>query len=299
MPPPTSSATPVCDLCGAPMQAGLTPWHFCCPGCSLERSTLQPQINSLHSLDEAQRATALKTLRNCNFAQLLAWLAQQCRWPAPQGLPDPTQRPQLLEVGCAHGWFLQQAQQHYEVQGIEPDQPIASSAQAQGLPVRQGFFPQALGPQERFDIIVFNDVLEHIPNICQVLQHCHQHLNAGGYLVINAPDSHGIFYQLSKKLAKIKKYSSFERMWQKGLPSPHLYYFNTSSIQKLATAQNFQLKSFIDLPSVSLAGLRERIGYTQTHSSIKTFLMYHTIRILLPWIQAQKPDIHVWLLQKK
>lgn len=290
---------PACDLCGTPMQMGLTSWHFFCPNCSLERSTLQPQINTLHSLDEAQRATALKSLRNHNFARLLAWLGQQCTWQsATQGQQSPVARPKLLEVGCAHGWFLQQAQQHYDVQGIEPDQPIATSAQAQGLAVRQGFFPQALGDDERFDIIVFNDVLEHIPDVGQVLQHCHQHLNVGGYLLINAPDSQGFFYQLSKKLARFNQLSAFERMWQHGLPSPHVYYFNTRSIQQLAAAQNFVLQDRMALPSVALAGLRERIGYTQAHSKLQSFCMYHAIRLALPWIQRQKPDIQVWLLRK-
>lgn len=273
------------------MNPGLANWHFFCADCHLEKSTLAPRINELHSIDEAQRAAALQDLRASNFTRLLDWLQQRCAGHLPQ-------RPALLEVGCAHGWFLQKAQEKYQAEGIEPDHAIARQAQAKGLAVRTGFFPDALQENERFHIIVFNDVLEHIPDVGQVLRCCHQHLHEGGYIVVNAPDSEGLFYRLSRTLARLKQPGAFERMWQLGLPSPHLYYFNTATLQKLAAANGFLMEDRTPLPSISLRGLRERIQYTQAHARVKSLLLYHAIRAAYPWIRTGRPDIHAWLLKK-
>ncbi len=286
--------TPQCDLCKTAMRQGRTAWHFICRQCGLEKTTLIPQINEIQTINETQRAQALQNLRTHNFATLLSWLGQQCANQRPAG-----QRPTLLEVGCAHGWFLQQAQANYAAQGIEADHAMAQQTRAKGMAVRSGLFPHILKADERFDLIVFNDVLEHIPHVSSVLQHCHQHLNPGGYVVINAPDSEGIFYRLSKWLTYLGLDASFKRMWQWGLPSPHLYYFNTATLKKIATANHFSMHSTMPLPSITLDGLIERIQYTGNHSKIKSWIIFYLIKTFLPWLQAAKPDIRVWLLKKE
>jgi len=278
-----------CDLCGSAMEFGLTRWHTRCRCCHLERSSLSPDINGLNVMDESERAAALHALRIQNFSTLLAWLAREC---------PPTPSSRMLEVGCAHGWFMEQARTQYCVQGIEPDTTIANQAMAKGLDVRQGFFPSALAEGEVFDIIVFNDVLEHIPDVRAVLAHCHAHLTAGGHVVINAPDSRGCFYRASKWLARLGRLRSFERMWQLGLPSPHLYYFNTRAIAKLAQATGFTLEKSIVLPAILTRGLARRIHYAGGMSEHKAYFLAGCIRILMPLIKISGHDIRVWLLKK-
>jgi 2-polyprenyl-3-methyl-5-hydroxy-6-metoxy-1,4-benzoquinol methylase len=103
----------------------------------------------------------------------------------------------LLDVGCAHGLFLEMTA---KVQGVEPHHAVAQSTRSKGFVVRKGYFPSALANSERFDVIVFNDVLEHIPNIQKCLAACHRMLNHDGILVLNLPNSRGILYWLSKIL---------------------------------------------------------------------------------------------------
>jgi SAM-dependent methyltransferase len=205
----------------------------------------------------------------------------------------------MLEVGCAHGWFMEQAQTQYHVQGIEPDTAIAALAAAKGFEVRPGFFPDALTDAEDFDVIIFNDVLEHIPDVRAVLTHCHAHLATGGHVVINAPDSHGFFYHASKWLACLGRIRSFERMWQVGLPSPHLYYFDTRSVARLAQLTGFTLEKSLALPAILTQGLEQRIHYAGGNSRIKARLLAGCIRALMPLIAVSNPDIRVWLLKKR
>ncbi|MFG6087472.1 class I SAM-dependent methyltransferase [Stenotrophomonas indicatrix] len=118
------------------------------------------------------REEGLEHLRQRNFQQLEAELAARV---TSTGHPRPT----LLDVGCAHGWFLQASSAHFQGTGIEPDARVADAAAARDVDVRKGFFPDVLGSGERFDVIVFNDVLEHIPDVGAALRACHQHLLPG------------------------------------------------------------------------------------------------------------------------
>jgi hypothetical protein len=64
----------------------------------------------------------------------------------------------LLDVGCAAGFFLAEAQVHYEVQGVELS--TWSSAYARDrlkLPVTTGTLQQAALPADRFDVVTVGD----------------------------------------------------------------------------------------------------------------------------------------------
>ena len=174
-----------CIVCGSIINRGLENWHFQCVSCGYEFSTLVPRINHKEAhglLDEASRFSGLKELRIENFKQILSFLFNL----------KPSQS-SLLEVGCAYGWFLELAKDYFKVLGIEPDRFVFESVESKYLPVRFGCFPLALELDEKFDVIIFNDVIEHIPNIEKTLQSCNHHLNLGGYLALNIPQSDGFF----------------------------------------------------------------------------------------------------------
>lgn len=170
-------------------------WHSQCPHCGYEAATLQVSINvpQAHmSIDEEAREASLKALRQANFAEIV----DHARIYAPPG------GRRLLDVGSTHGWLLEAATPTFDVLGIEPDAAIGSKAALRGIPVRQGYFPDALDARERFDVIVFNDVIEHIPDIGSALCACHERLDPGGTLILNLPNSRGFFYRLSKLLVR-------------------------------------------------------------------------------------------------
>ncbi len=283
-----------CDACNGALTAGLEAWHFVCGACGLEHSTLQPQINEIESIDEAEREKALKPIRVHNFGVLLDWLRGRTARPAQAGA-----KPRLLDVGCAHGWFLEQAAAHYDVLGLEPDAAIAKRALARHLPVRNGYFPQALQAQEQFDVIVFNDVLEHIPGVTNILKECAARLPADGVVVVNAPDSRGFFYRLSRVFTRVGRKASFERMWQVGMPSPHLYYFNTKSMHRIAAASGFKVVAERALPSIVAKGLYDRINYAGHVSKLRSAVMTAGILALLPFMKLLPSDITVWVLAKQ
>jgi 2-polyprenyl-3-methyl-5-hydroxy-6-metoxy-1,4-benzoquinol methylase len=274
----------VCIVCGAQQAPGLANWHATCPTCSYESSSLEGAINQqdAHSaLNEAQREAGLKALRLENFAEVVA-LARRFGTPGAR---------KLLDVGSAHGWFLEAARDSFEVLGIEPDATIGRGAMARGLPVRQGYFPDALEQGERFDVIVFNDVIEHIPQIDAALKACADHLNPEGILILNLPNSKGFFYRLSKLFARFGWRKPFERLWQKGMPSPHVHYFRSDNLDKLVTPHGFELAHGTELPALRASGLLDRLRFDGATRGIALYIQYVTVLLSIPLLRAFPSDI--------
>jgi 2-polyprenyl-3-methyl-5-hydroxy-6-metoxy-1,4-benzoquinol methylase len=281
-----------CIVCGTKQAPGLARWHATCPSCAYESATLEAAINQQQahgSLNEQAREAGLKALRLENFAQIV----QLARRFAPAGSS------RLLDVGSAHGWFLEAARGSFEVLGIEPDETIGSQAVERGLPVRPGYFPKALQEGERFDVIVFNDVIEHIPDIGTALAACAERLNSQGILILNLPSSGGFFYRLSKLLAQAGWRTPFERLWQKGLPSPHVHYFRPGNLVALVEKYGFDVVHGAELPSLRARGLLERLRCTGQARLLSLYVQYLAILCAIPVLRVFPSDIIVCIFRKK
>lgn len=279
-----------CPVCRNELSAGYQSWHLLCKHCGYEKADFRPTIN-LHSahllIDENAREAGLRDLRIRNFGKLLTRI---------KSLKSTGGR--LLDVGCAHGWFLELAKKDFDVMGLEPDKHVFDSIHKNGLPIRMGYFPDVLGESEKFDVIVFNDVLEHIPDIDRILACCHQRLNREGLLVINLPNSSGIFYRLSKVFCRCGLPDFFERLWQKGLPSPHLHYFNSPNLVTLLKNKGFEAEIRGSLPTLRLPGLYTRISYTGDYGFTTRAIIYICIVFSLPLLKILPSDI-IYIVSKR
>lgn len=284
-----------CPVCHGELAADIKPWHLVCKECHYEGSKLEPRIverAASGDLDEVAREHALLALRQRNFKVIAHEISRLV--PRNEGAV----RPRLLDVGCAHGWFMQACEESFDVLGIEPDEAVAIAASKRVGPIRQGFFPDILSSNEKFDVIVFNDVLEHIPDIVSTLRACNKHLSAGGLLVINAPCRLGAIYRFSKLLARSGWSRSFDRMWQLGFPSPHVHYLDTQTVGQLAKAANFEMVKRSKLPSVASEGLYSRIRYSNEISRFKAVLIALAVLLSIPVLRLLPSDIEVWYLRK-
>ena len=129
------------------------------------------------------------------------------------------------------------------------------------MSVEIGFFPDDLVDRGPFNLIVFNDVFEHLPNCVDALKHVEALLKPGGLAVLNVPSSRGVLLRAASLLERVGWDGLYARLWQKGFASPHVSYFAPHNLEllarrhtPLATVERFAL------PSISRHGLRARIG---------------------------------------
>ncbi len=239
-------------MCAAPVRAAGEPWSARCPECGTWTSTLDPEVNSdLHeTIDVEQRLVGLRALRERNNRRILEEIAA-VRGPGSA---------HVLDVGPAHGWFMETAvAAGHEVEGVEPEVMLADAARGRGLAVRTGYFPSAVDAGERFDVIAFNDVLEHIPDVGATLEACVAHLVPGGVLSINIPSATGLGYRIATALRRVGLRGPYLRFWQHGLPSPHVHYFPPDALVRLVEAHGLIVRRVIPLSSVERSGLWARI----------------------------------------
>ncbi|MCW3017274.1 MAG: methyltransferase protein [Solirubrobacterales bacterium] len=242
-----------CLVCGTPIEVKVTEWSARCPSCGTWRSTLEPEIESealQQEIDTDARAVGLKKLREGNNERILDEIATL----------RPLEAASLFDVGSAHGWFLAAASARgMEAEGIEPEAGMADHARAHGLSVRSGYFPAAVSADERADVISFNDVLEHIPDVDATLEACAQTLRPGGILSVNIPNATGLAYRMASSLARIGVRGPYLRCWQHGLPSPHTHYFPAEALIRVIQRHGLVVRRTVPLSSVQRDGLWARL----------------------------------------
>jgi 2-polyprenyl-3-methyl-5-hydroxy-6-metoxy-1,4-benzoquinol methylase len=274
-----------CNCCSGEISAGLEDWHLICHRCGLHESLLVPTVAEKpvdESVNEESREESLAALRTESF-ETIARFIEKLR---------ETDDQRLLDVGSAHGWFLDAMRDRgFEVTGIEPSAQVASGALARGHRVIIGLFPNDLPANELFDIVSFNDVLEHIPNAKATLSNVYGRLNPGGHLMLSIPSSRGFFYRLSKLMCRAGIHGPFARMWQKDFPSPHLYYFNADVLAQMTAEAGFTEVHRATLPAVRIHGLWQRLTYDRSASRIFSLVIYLTIIAASPMLSRVSPDI--------
>jgi SAM-dependent methyltransferase len=163
-------------------------------------------------------------------------------------------RGRLLELGCAYGFFLQEAEPYFEVAGIELAEDAAAYGRRRGLKVLAGVAEEdnlaRLGP---LDVIVLLDVIEHLPDPHATLALCARHLNPGGIIVLTTGD----FGSGAARLAGAR--------WRLMTPPQHLWFFTRNSMERLSERLGMRLEHF-DHPwkvvplSLILFQLRRMLG---------------------------------------
>ena len=166
----------------------------------------------------------------------------------------------ILDIGCSDGLFLNVARdEEFYAVGLEPDPVMAAAARDLGFDVGSGFFPESGWLEGKsFDILIFNDSFEHIPNPNEIIVGIEKHLNKSGIVIVNMPSSNGLIFTLSFLMSKVGITSPLDRLWQKGFASPHLHYFNPENLQTLFEKHGFQRTYHTFLKSYTLNGLWKR-----------------------------------------
>lgn len=277
-----------CPICKARPSEIRHGWLYKCGGCGLLSSTLKPAIPTAAQasrIDEASRARGLDPIRTRNNAIILERLKAFL----------PAGRRKLLDVGCGQGQFLTDArQQGFDVTGIEPDANVAPQTMTRiGAPVRQGFFPEVVAAGETFDAIVFNDVFEHIPDATGAIAACRRHLATGGILVLNCPNKDGVFYRAGDVLDRVGVTAPFDRLWQRNLPSPHVWYFTPRHLSMLGRSVGLETRDTLLLQPIVREGLADRIFHIEGQSRALGVVTYAATLVALPVLSLLPHDIGV------
>ena len=93
----------------------------------------------------------------------------------------------ILDVGCGDGLFFDQLAQFGEVEGVEPAADLVNKTRPHQSRIHIGPFDETFHPAEPFSLILFLDVLEHLPDPVGALRHALRLLAPGGAILVTVP----------------------------------------------------------------------------------------------------------------
>lgn len=161
-------------------------------------------------------------------------------------------RPEVLDYGCGTGEFLNKCETSgFAIQGVEPSDKARYHAE---LLLNKKIHPTIETLNQQFDIITLWHVLEHIPNLNDIIKHLNTHLKQNGTMFIAVPNH-------NSEDAKI-----YKEQWA-GYDVPrHLWHFTSQTMNQLLNKHGLKVKEIIpmklDAFYVSILSEKYIKGYT-------------------------------------
>jgi len=147
-----------------------------------------------------------------------------------------------LEVGCREAFFSKSLQESFDIKeswGVEPDDIVKEVAEKNLTNFIIGFYSKELDlPKNHFDLVIFNDVLEHIYDPWEVLKFTKTILKKDGIIVASIPN---IRHKSVLKNLLFKDDFTYERAGI--LDVTHIRFFTKSTMVKLFQESGFTVEN--------------------------------------------------------
>ena len=153
----------------------------------------------------------------------------------------PTTYSRVLEVGCGRGGFRSNLNDAAEVWGVEPFGKAAECAKARMDHVLVGKFEDVRDhlPNAAFDLVICNDVIEHMEDDIAFLKSVRQKMQTGGYIMGSVPNM---------RYLPVLKALVFNKEWEyqdEGvLDRTHLRFYTVKSFPPLLARAGFEIVRF-------------------------------------------------------
>jgi 2-polyprenyl-3-methyl-5-hydroxy-6-metoxy-1,4-benzoquinol methylase len=157
----------------------------------------------------------------------------------------PAQRAHALEIGCGEGRFIAALSGVEEGWGIEPSQ-AAAVAERRLTRVLRATFDDAERelPLSHFDVVICNDVIEHLPDYSSFLSRIGKYLAPGGMIVGSIPNVRFYTNMFQYMLEKDWYYTDWGI-----LDRTHLAFFTEKSLRRTLEHHGYKV--------VQLAGINK------------------------------------------
>jgi 2-polyprenyl-3-methyl-5-hydroxy-6-metoxy-1,4-benzoquinol methylase len=141
----------------------------------------------------------------------------------------PKQYKTVLEIGCSKGGFKASLHPNVEIWGVEPNELAAGEASSRGYKVLTGRYDEVADqcPDNYFDVVICNDVIEHMVDHDKFLEDIKIKIKKDGHLVGSIPNVRHFGNLFRLLVQKDWKYEN-----QGVLDRTHLRFFTEKSLYR-------------------------------------------------------------------
>lgn len=161
----------------------------------------------------------------------------------------PSTLGKALEIGCGEGSFSIHLKGAEEYWGVEPVAEVAERAKEK-VPTRvlTGIYDDAHPelPDDYFDLVICNDVIEHMTSHDDFFEKIQQKLKPGGCLVGSIPNIRYLPVLVGLLLRRDWKYEESGVM-----DRTHFRYFTSKSLQRSFREHGFEIQRFEGINNIS------------------------------------------------
>jgi len=253
-----SGMTLVCPLCRASDSESIPQFNSYamerCRRCSFVytklRRILSEQYEDIYSGESAYRMmvnAAERTAAGEWGCQNLWWFKRKAlRW-----IEADRACGRLVDVGSGPGTFLMVARQRgWEVQGVEPSALASEKAHQLGIDTFRGVVEDfALRRREFFDVATSFEVMEHVPDVVEMLNAIHSILKPGGIFVFSVPNLDDPF--------------CIRQTIPVNMPPVHINFFRRRSLSLALGRAGFRIVRFstLPIPTSSVRNIHGTLGF--------------------------------------
>ena len=153
----------------------------------------------------------------------------------------PRQYSRVLEIGCGEGDFRENLNQECEYWGIEPVQTAANIASNKMNKVLVGTYQDVIDelPKNYFDLIICNDVIEHMLDHDEFFQLIKINMSKNASIVGSIPNVR-YFWNLFEVLVK----KDWKYVDSGVLDRTHLRFFTEKSLKQIFRDNGFEVEKF-------------------------------------------------------
>lgn len=168
-------------------------------------------------------------------------------------LPNTYER--VLEVGCGAGAFVDHLRPSCEVWGVEPNADAASAAALKMHRVLTGRYDHVADqlPDGYFDLVVCNDVIEHMDDHDAFLEAIKSKMRPGGLIVGSIPNVRHVTALFKLLVLKDWRYSDSGI-----LDRTHLRFFTERSLARTLQEHGYTIEMLSGVGSVIRYGISRR-----------------------------------------
>ncbi|MEO5910945.1 MAG: class I SAM-dependent methyltransferase [Pelobium sp.] len=142
----------------------------------------------------------------------------------------PNKKSKILEIGSGEGILAEMIlKSGYDITCIEPSLTASKRAIKRGLKCVQGFFPNSIIIDTKFDMVIMTQVLEHIEQPLKLLKNIYKQLEKGGLILLNQTNFESLIVKIQKE------------NWYAWLPKQHYWHFTPKGIKEISANLGFKV----------------------------------------------------------